>query len=175
MSHISISLIVLLTLIIITSILITMHNYQLKAKKEGMLSFFRKVALVHDLSFTGQEVLRDVVLGLDAPKRKLLIVEEKNKNYDTRVIDLSDVDSCKVKKVYTAIDIQGYKKNKPEEYLNSIAIELELHTGPSPVVVFFYKNTTSNVYEIKELQARARNWEIMLSGMLQSKTLSSIS
>lgn len=175
MSHISIALIVVLSMIIIISILITMHNYQLKARKESMLSFFRKVALVHDLSFTSQEILRDVVLALDGPKRKLLIVEEKNKNYDTRVIDLSDVHTCKVKKVYAAIDIHAYKKNKPEEYLSSIALEFELHTSPSPVTVFFYRSASNSVYEIKELETRARNWEMMLSKVMQRKTLSSIS
>ncbi len=91
MSHISIALIVVLSIIFIISILIIMHNYQIKARKESMLSFFRKVALVHDLSFTDQEILRDVVLALDGFKRKVLIVEEKNNNYDNRVIDLSDV------------------------------------------------------------------------------------
>ena len=140
-----------------------------------MLSFFKKVALVHDLSFTGQEILPHVVLALDDPKRKLLIVEEKNKNYDTRVIDLSDIHVCKVKKVYAAIDIHAYKKNKPEEYLSSIALELELRTSASPVEVFFYRSASNSVYEIKELESRARNWELMLSKMIQRLTLSSIS
>ena len=167
MSHISIALIVVLAIIIISLILVTMHNYQLKAKKESMLSFFRKVALVHDLSFTSQEILQHLILALDGSKRKLLLVEEKNKNYDTRVIDLSDVHTCKVKKVYAAIDIHQYKRNKPEQYLNSIAIELELHNGQSPVEIFFYRSNSNGIYEIKELETRARNWEGMLSGLLK--------
>ena len=140
-----------------------------------MLSFFKKVALVHNLSFTAQEIFRDLVLALDGPKRKLLIVEEKNKNYDTRIIDLSDVNTCKVKKTYAAIDINAYKRNKPEEYLSSISIELELRTNLSPFVIFFYRSDSNSIYEIKELETRARNWEVLLSKMLQGKTLSSIS
>jgi uncharacterized pyridoxamine 5'-phosphate oxidase family protein len=140
-----------------------------------MLSFFKKVALVHNLSFTGQEILRDTVIGLDGPKRKLLIVEEKKKNFDSHIIDLDEVHTCKVRKVYTAIDINGYKRNRPEEYLRSIALEFEFRTNRSPVVANFYRNENNSLYEIKELEARVRNWEIMLSKMLQNKTLSSIS
>ena len=152
-----------------------MHNYQLKARESSMLSFFKKVALVHNFSFTGQEVMRDTVIGLDGPKRKVLIVEEKKKNFDSHIIDLDEVASCKVKKVYAAIDINGYKQNRPEEYLRSIALEFEFRTNRGPVVAFFYRPETNSLYEIKELETRVRNWETMLSKMLPFKKLSSIS
>lgn len=138
-----------------------------------MLSFFRKVAFVHKFSFTGQEVLRDMALGLDGPNRKLLIVEEKNKNYDSHIIDLSEVSTCKVRKVYAAIDINSYKKNRPEEYLKSMALEFEFKTTRSSITAYFYRNESNSIYEIKELETRVRNWETMLSKMLQKKTFSS--
>ena len=53
-----------------------------------MLSFFRDIAAVHNLSFTGQEILRGLVIGLDAPKKQLVIVEEKDATYDPQVIDV---------------------------------------------------------------------------------------
>lgn len=168
-----IALIIVLTIIIIPLILVIMHNHQLKTRKDSILSFFRKVAFVHNFSFTGQEILRDMALGLDGPKRKVLIVEERNKNYDSHIIDLSEVSTCKVKKVYAAIDITSYKKNRPEEYLKSIALEFEFKTDRSPVAACFFRNESNGLYEIKELEARVRNWEAMLSKMLQKKIYSS--
>jgi len=146
-----------------------MHNYQLKTRENSMLSFFRKVALVHHLSFSSQEILRDLVLGLDGPKRKLLIVKEKNKNFDIHIIDLAEVKACKVKKEYAAIDINGYKRNRPEDFLRSITLEFEFRTDRPPVAAFFYRNENNSIYEIPELEARVRNWEAMLSKMLQNK------
>jgi len=132
-----------------------------------MLSFFKKVAFVHDLSFTGQEILHDMVLGLDGPKRKLLLVVENNKNYDSHIIDLAEVISCKIKKIYTAININDYKRNRPEEHLQSIALEFTFRTDRSPVAAYFYRNVNNSIYELKELESRVRNWETMLSKMLR--------
>jgi hypothetical protein len=166
MSHLFIAALIVLTVIGILLILVIMHNNQLKSSRNSMLSFFRDIASVHNLSFTGQEVLRALVLGLDGPNRKLVIVEEKNQTYDPQIIDLSDVNACRIKKVYTAIHSNDYKKNRPEDYLRSIALELDLKNRRSPVVVFFYKNEQNSIHEIKELETRVRNWETMLSKML---------
>jgi len=166
MSHLFIAALIVLTVIGILLILVIMHNNQLKSSRNSMLSFFRDIASVHNLSFTGQEVLRALVLGLDGPNRKLVIVEEKNQTYDPQIIDLSDVNACRIKKVYTAIHSNDYKKNRPEDYLRSIALELDLKDRRSPVVVFFYKNEQNSIHEIKELETRVRNWETMLSKML---------
>jgi hypothetical protein len=146
-----------------------MHNNQLKTRKRSLLSFFSHTAALHNISFTSQEILRDMALGLDGPKRKVLVVEEKGETFDTHIIDLTQVNTCKVKKIYAAIDINKYKRNRPEEYLKSIALAFEFKTDRSPVVAHFYRNATNSIYEIPELEARVRNWETMLSKMLQNK------
>lgn len=167
MSHLTIALIIVLSISIIILLLIIMHNNQLKARKNSILSFFKNAGIVHNLSFTGQEILRDKVLGLDGPKRKLLIAEEKAEEYNTQVIDLDELVTCKIKKVYAGINSHEYKKNRPEDYLKSIALEFEFITAGEPMTVLFYKNSINSIYEIPELEARARNWATMLSDMLQ--------
>ena len=166
MSHSAIALIIILSISIIIYLLITMHNKHIKARSNSMLSFFKTAGTAHNLSFTGQEILRDKVLGLDGLKRKLLIVEEKAEEYDTRIIYLDDVSACKVKKTYAAINSHEYRKNRPEEYLKSIALEFEFDTGETTVMILFYKNSVNSIYEIHELEARARHWATMLSKML---------
>jgi len=169
MSHLAIALIIVLSISIIITLLIIMHNKQLKARKNSMLSFFKHTGTTYNLSFTGQEILRAMIIGLDGPKRKLLIAEEKNEEYNTRIIDLDEVVACKVKKVYAAINSHEYKKNSPEEYLKSISVEFELVNSETPALAFFYKNSINSIYEIHELEARARHWAMMLSKMLKAE------
>jgi hypothetical protein len=167
MSHIAIAFIVVLSISIIILLLIIMHNKQIKAKQNSILSFFKDAGTAHNLSFTGQEILSDKVIGLDALKRKLLITEEKTGEYITQVIDLDKVSACKVKKVYAAINSHEYRKNRPEDYLKSIALEFEFNTGQETAMASFYKNSINSIYEIRELETRARKWATMLSDMLQ--------
>lgn len=171
MSHIAIALVIVLSISIIILFLIIMHNKHLKVRNNSMLSFFRTAGTAHNLSFTGQEILRDKVIGLDGPKRKLLIVEEMDEEYDTRIIYLDEVGACKVKKVYAAISSHEYRKNKPEEYLKSIALEFEFNTDDAPAMVLFYKNSINSIYEIPELEARTRHWATTLSKMLPKAAL----
>jgi hypothetical protein len=168
MSHLTIVFILVLTISIIITFLVIMHNNQLKARKNSILSFFKNAGIVHNLSFTGQEVLQDKVLGLDGPNRKLLITEEQAEEYKTRVIDLREIAACTVKKVYGAINSREYKRNKPEEFLKSIALEFEFTTGGAPMAVHFYRNTINSIYEIPELEGRAKNWAKMLSNLTVS-------
>jgi hypothetical protein len=148
-----------------------MHNKHLKARKSSIVSFFKNAGTDHNLSFTGQEILRDKVIGLDGPRRKLLIAEEIGEEYDTRVIDLDEVSACKVKKVYAAINSHEYRKNRPEEYLKSIALEFEFRTGGAPAMALFYKNTLNSIYEVPELETRAKHWAATLSKMLPKQTV----
>jgi len=165
MSHLTIASILVLTISIIITFLVIMHNNQLKARKNSILSFYKNAGIVHNLSFTDEEVLQDKVLGLDVSKRKLLIAEEQAEEYNTRVIDLREIAACTVKKIYGAINSHEYKRNKTEDYLKSIALEFEFTTGGAPMAVHFYRNTTNTVYEIRELEGRAKNWAKMLSNL----------
>ena len=131
-----------------------------------MLSFFKEIAVVHNLSLTGQEILRAVVIGLDGPNRKLVIVEENNETYDPKVIDLLEVDTCRVKKVYMATHSGDPGRKRPEDHLRSIALEFDFKTRKEPVAVFFYRNGHDSIHEIAELQSRVKNWESVISKIL---------
>lgn len=165
MSHFTIALIIVLAVIIILSTLVIMHNTQIKQRKNSILFFFRNAGAAHNLSFTGQEILQDKVIGLDGPKRKLLIAEERSEEYEAQVIDLDDVRICKIKKVYAAINSHEYRKNRPEDYLRTIALEFEFKAGGPSRLVPFFKSELNSVYEIPELETRARNWATILSDL----------
>src|SRR5262245_47696349 len=108
MSHLIIAFIIVLVVIIIPSIIIIMNNYHSKKSTENMLVFFSRLGATYNLSFTGQEILRDKIIGLDGLRRKLLVVEQQDKKYNSQIIDLYEVETCKMKKIYAAINSDGF-------------------------------------------------------------------
>jgi len=146
--------------------LILMHYAELKKKIEQLLIFFRRLGSLHNLSFTNLEILRDKIIGLDARRRKLLIVQDNNHKYDSKIIDLYEVSTCKVKKIYSSIDPVLFKENKIGEYLSSIVIELGFKNGGTPLALIFYKDKNYPVNEMTELEYKTKNMEMVLSKML---------
>lgn len=145
-----------------------MNNYQLKKNNEKMLVFFSNLGATYNLSFTGQEILPDKIIGLDGSRKKILVVEQQEKKYNSHIIDLYEVKTCKVKKIYTAINSDDYEKNKVENYLNSIALEFDFKTEKAPVAVLFYKYGNDSLYEMSNLENKTKHWEAMLSKMLSA-------
>jgi hypothetical protein len=166
MSTIIVALIILFGVIGISTIFIYMHNQHLKKKKEKLLFCLNKIGSQHALSFSSQEELLDIVIGLDGLQRKLLIVEENNGRYDWNIIDLEEVENCAVKKVYDSIDAGGLKRKLVEEYLRTIVLQFNFKNGKPPFDITFYKNIINNIHEMSELENRARKWQEMLSKML---------
>jgi hypothetical protein len=143
-----------------------MHQLQLKKKKEKLFVFFNKLGSLYHLSFTGQEILRDKIIGLDGARKKLLVVEDSLNKYNSIIIDLYEVCACKVKKIYSAINAGDLKNNTVEKYLTIMALQLDFKNGNSPVALTFYKNMTDSVHDIKRLEIKTKHWETMVSKML---------
>ncbi|MBD0296068.1 MAG: hypothetical protein ICV84_12835 [Flavisolibacter sp.] len=102
MSTLIVALIIVLGIAVVLFLLVFLHNRQNKKRAEKMLRRFSELGSEHDLSFTGQEVFRNHIIGVDGIKRKLLLLENNGIHNHWSVIDLAEVKSCRVKK-YTAI------------------------------------------------------------------------
>jgi hypothetical protein len=105
-----------------------------------MLVFFSNLGATYNLSFTGQDILHDKIIGLDGLRKKVLVVEENEKKYESKIIDLYEVNSCKVKKIYTDINSSNYKKDSVEDYLNSIALEFVFKNGAKTCCCIILQN-----------------------------------
>lgn len=141
---------------------------KLKKKKKQMFAFFRRLSSLHYLCFTNKEILQNKILGLDGAQKKLFIVEDKKHKYDSRVIDLFDVRSCKLKKVYNAINANNFKKDKLHNYLNTITLELGFKNGNKPFALEFYKNATHRLHQSQALETKAKQWGVILSNLLSA-------
>ncbi len=139
---------------------------QIKKKKEQLLVFFRRLGSLYYLSFTNHEILHNKIIGLDEFRKKILIVEDNNHRYDSRFINLCEVKTCRIKKVYSAINAQDFTKNKLEKYLDAIALEFDFKNGNTPFVLKLYKDAVHNFYGMAEVENKIKRWEGMLSKML---------
>ena len=143
-----------------------MHYATLKNKIEQSLIFFRRLGSLHNFSFTNQQILRDKIIGLDERRKKLLIVEDNNDKYHSKIINLYELKACKVKKIYNAIHSVSFKKNRIEEYLNTIILQFDFKNNNTPFALVFYKDLNYSTHEMTELEYKTKYLETALSKML---------
>jgi hypothetical protein len=153
--------------IIITSLIFSfMSNHEIKKKLHKMLITFSELGTQYNLSFTSQELLKQRVIGLDGLNRKLLILWEEAGKYDWMIIDLYEVQSCSVKMKYNRINAGDLNKHPLQDYLESIELEFVFKSGKENALLPFYVSGVNSVFEIGELEEKAKGWEAILSKML---------
>ncbi len=124
----------------------------------------------NNLSFSSQELLNGSILGLDAMRLKLLILQQGDEDsYERNIIDLEMVKNCSVKKVYKPFHEGNSKGNKIETYLDKIVLHFEFTDNRESSEVNFYRHISNNIYEMQDLEHKARKWELMLLQMTGNK------
>lgn len=146
--------------------LVHLDNKQKRKAMNHLLDQFSQAGSLLQFTFSSQEILKDAILGLDGARRKLVVVKRSSENvYNTLVIDLFAVNRCSVKKQYGTINSGELKTRKPEQYLEEIVLHFEV-AGKEPVEIVFYKHFDNHLTEIAELEAKAKQWETILSKMI---------
>src|SRR5689334_17409469 len=110
MSNLIVAAIIIGTITAICFLLITIANKQKNKRMNSIMKKFSNLGTTYNLSFSSQEVLGNVIIGLDGINRKLLILEINSVQTD-HVIDLHKVKHCTVKKYYGSIKPGGLKSN----------------------------------------------------------------
>jgi hypothetical protein len=166
MSIIIVALIIVFVVIGASTIFVYKHIRNLRNKKEKLLSYVSKIGSQQRLFFARQEELLNSIIALDRLQRKLLIIEENNGRYYWKIIALEEVENCTLKKVYDSIDAGGLKAKRVEGYLRTIALQLNFNNDKPSFDLIFYENTVNNIYEMSELENKARKWQAMLSKII---------
>lgn len=122
----------------------------------------------HGLAFSSQEILKNKIIGLDGLNQTLLILEFENAD-NIICIKMQEVKNCTVEKKYDSIVIGNERKAKPEPHLRSISIDFSFKNSREPISVSIYDSCINSIYEMQELEAKARNWEKTLSGMISGE------
>lgn len=167
MSTIIVPSILTSSLIVICLLLIAIEKKHLKKKLNTLLLRFSKIGSENDLIFSSQEILVDVILGLDGIKRKLLVFNKVDpKCYF--IIDLLQVVGCSVQKHSINNELNATSSTKKKE-TERIALHFEFMERREPLDVLFYSAMTYSAGSIEEMEQKARDWEIMLSKLMDNR------
>lgn len=143
-----------------------------KHKNKAMSYLLNKISEVgskNNLSFSSQEILNDCIIAADGIHRKILIVKKiDSKTYEDYLINLDEVKSCSVKKEYGFIRAGDANAKSLEHHLKNIFLHFEFGNDKEPCDVLFYDHTENNIYQLKEMEQKAKHWEIILSKMLKA-------
>jgi hypothetical protein len=169
MSTIAIASIIIGSIAIITLALVSINNKHQKRKKEKFVRRFSEIGTENNLSFTSQEIMHDGVIGLDGPNRKLLVLEGANDDFSWTIINLDEVKTCQVKKIYQATNAGTLKKQLIEEHLEKVVLQFELKDDKGRIEVPFFIFSKNHIYQLTELEKKARYWEASLSKLLSGQ------
>lgn len=143
-----------------------MYKIKLKENISRMLLCFRKSASLHSLSLISQEVFHNKIIGLDKDKKKLLIIESNGLEYESKFIDLTEVKTCRLKRIYHAIKADGFRNRKLNDYLSAVTLEFHFINNKHPFVLDFYKTQSNFIYKTIDLEKKARKWETVVSSII---------
>jgi hypothetical protein len=161
---------ILVGFLVLFIVLFTMNeNRKKRNRRNQFLTHFSELASLNSLTFSKQEILKDVAIGLDGLNHKLLVVNRDGENtFSHYLVYLNDVKSCSVKKQYGTVGAAGSKKNELEPFLEKVVLQFHFKNSREPAEVAFYQHISSDIYEMKDMSEKARQWEVTLSKLLKS-------
>ena len=167
MSSIIIAAILIGIVAFIIILLTTIHNKQKKKKTSALVTQFNHAGMENNFSFSCQEILKNSIIGLDGLQRKLLILEyrEDEKHKRIHIIDLNKVKNCGLQKTFSTIPASDRNKTS-EVYLEKIQLKFDYTNQDLPAEVVFFDHINNHIYEISELEHKARNWQNILNKLI---------
>jgi len=79
------------------------------------------------------------------------------------MIEVKKVNAITEKKIYKSIKAGALKTRRVDEFLESIVLQLECANQKDPVVLPFYERNLSEIQDLRGLEKKARNWQLILS------------
>ena len=173
MSTIIIAAIIIASIIGVCVLLVSIHNKEKRIAMNNILKYYNQLGTENGLAFSSNEFLKNSIMGLDGLNRKILFVTKEDQYYGSTIIDLKQVKNCSVKKIYGTINGGDLKNHKLEQFLEKIILHFEIYNKPA-VEILFYTHIENHIYEMHDLEKKARHWEAILSKMrtpMQSNAL----
>lgn len=138
-------------------------------RKAALLTTISQLGSHHNLSFTGQEVLGQSVIGIDGLKKKLLVLENRGPVYRWYTINLQEVSSCSVQKTYRPGAGASPLRPAISGYVDRVELLFHCRDRAHPMTVPFYSAERNEPAELPALEARARSWQCFLSKLLPAR------
>jgi hypothetical protein len=155
---------------VICFLFISIEKRRFRKEKTQLLKKFSELGSQYSLSFSSQEVLSKSIIGMDGMNRKLMILQDhENDLFRHTIICLDEVKSCSLKVAETLLDEYGAYELYQNKKLNRIELCFHFYSAKDPVSICFYDEILNDEREEEELGQKAKDWEAILSKMLNPK------
>jgi hypothetical protein len=169
MSTLLVAIILVVSIIALVWIFIKIDTKRRRKKDQAYINNFNSIATQNDIVITKHEIFRNKIIGIDNLKKMLLVFEFENSN-NPILINLADTNTCMLVKEYGHLNAGNEKKPRMERYLQSIDLKFSIKSKPESISISFYENHVNNIYEIVDLEVRAKDWEAILSQIIPKHT-----
>lgn len=150
-------------------LLISLRTQRRRTKMEKLLCSFNEAVAAFNLCIAKGERLGNRMLGFDAVSNKVLFLEASGHKQDGYLIDLNDIQSCRIKNEYGNLNIGLKGGDSAEAYVNTIALQLDYINGAKPALLPFYDRATDGAFEMRARAELAKQWQAVLSARLPHK------
>jgi len=170
MSTILVAVILVSFIAAVVLALIWVNNRDRKKATLNLLNKFSDKAMENNLSISSQEVLDNTLIGVDGVQRKLLIVKKIGTDrYDSHLIDLREVKSCRKKSVYKSANLAGGKKSGIGNHVEKVMLEFEYTDGGTLPKLISFGSLDNHILTMSELDEKAKKWEGMIAKLLSNE------
>ena len=139
-----------------------------KFNKSKLLLKFRKLGLQLNLVFSNCELLGDILMGLDLKKRKLVIADKKGNINWRHTIELADLRTISVRKVYRSIRAGELSLRNVADFIHSIHVRLDFRNGEEAIVLPVYADREAENEHILKIERKLGRWHSMVSRSISS-------
>ncbi len=130
---------------------------------------FNQLGERNNLSFTQKEIMENFVIGLDEFRMKLFALRKAGNQYDFEVIDLKEIKSCSKKKIYKSINMGTLKKERYENHIDKIVLQLDYPGNSDPVQIAFYESDADHFLDLPDLERKTERWITLIANTLNRK------
>lgn len=149
-------------------LLISIHKRQKRKDMHHFLNNLSRAGSANNLTFSSQEFLKDHAIGLDGLHRKLVVLTRfRDGKYFDVVLDLDEVKSCSVKKIYDFLSTDLTDKN-PVKHLKEIVLHMQFDDYAEADIPF-YNYIHDSIYQVAKLEQKAGKWESIISTLLKDR------
>lgn len=147
----------------LASVVLFLYRKRNRRAQHRLLQRLSEQGSRHQLSFSSQEVLPAVVLGLDGLHRTLMVLElQECRISKVHVIHLRDVAGCFVTRQF----------GSTEPWLPArIGLQFQFRTAAPALDVPFFQSANGGSLHWQQLEQKARDWSAILTKMLDKPVL----
>jgi hypothetical protein len=138
-----------------------------------MIHRFSELVSRYNLFLSSQEVLRKIIFGLDTRSRRLLVLFRTDEAaFEERVIPLSAIRACTVRKHYRGIPSGGLQPDRLPDFLETVELQLDLGQN-GPLVLPFFQQGPDRRKAARPAERKARLWAGAIGQLLKGSQLRS--